>query len=89
MSIEGIALDHFITSTQTEKAVTLQAYTSHAVFRSFLSDDSKQDASTTIAHIKCIIELLNKCNILSNTLSTIWENIYGCDDHPSVPLHYT
>ena len=51
------------------------------MFNSFLSDDRKQDSSTTNAHIKRIIELLKQRNIVLNKLSTIWENIYGCAEH--------
>ena len=51
------------------------------MFNSFLSDDRKQDSSTTNAHIKRIIEFLKQRNIVLNKLSTIWENIYGCAEH--------
>ena len=49
----------------------------HALFHSFLSDDSKQDAATTTAHSKCFIELLKETNI-EKSLSTIWEYSNGC-----------
>ena len=47
-------------------------------FNIFLSDDNKQDSSTTTAHIKRLIEMLQK--LLMSTLSTIWENTDGCAD---------
>ena len=50
-------------------------------FHSFLSDDTKQDSVKTTAHRKVIIELLKQQNIMSNALSTIWENTDGCDEH--------
>ena len=46
-----------------------------------MSDDRKQDAATTTAHIKHIIGLLKQRNILSSKLSKIWENIYGFAEH--------
>ena len=45
------------------------------------SDDIKHDAATTIAHIKFIITLLKQSNSISNTLSTIWQNIDGSAEH--------
>ena len=51
------------------------------MFHSFLSDDRKQGSATTIAHRKRIIELLKQRKIMSNTLSIIWGNTYGCVDH--------
>ena len=53
----------------------------HALFRLFLSDDIKQDAVTITSHIKCIIEFLKQHRLMPNMLSTIWENIDGCDEH--------
>ena len=50
----------------------------HAVFHSFLSDDSKQDAATTTAHSKRLISLLKKKQVLTTSLSKIWENTDGC-----------
>ena len=57
-----------------------QTHTLYAVFHSFFSGDSKQDATTTIAHIKYIIELLKQRNIMSNMLITTWERMDGCDE---------
>ena len=42
----------------------------------FLSDDSKQYATTTTAHSKCLIELFKK-KLLASSISTIWENTDG------------
>ena len=50
----------------------------HAVFHSFLSDDSKQDAATTTAHSKRLISLLKNEKVLKTSLSIIWENTDGC-----------
>ena len=44
----------------------------------FLSDESKQDASTTAEHSKHIIELLKNRTILFAYMTTIWENIDCC-----------
>ena len=81
MSIEGIALEHFSTTTHTETETTPQARTCHAVFRLFLSDSRKQDSATTTSRSKCIIELLKQLSIIFNMFSTIWGNIYGCAEH--------
>ena len=81
VSIEGVSLEHFSEPAQTETPGTPQSRRSQSVFHSFFSDDRKQDSSTTISHIKCIIELLNQRNIISNTLIKIWENTDGCAEH--------
>ena len=52
----------------------------HAVFPSFLSDHSKQDAATTTAHSKRLISLLKEKKIMTAYLSTKWENIDSCDE---------
>ena len=36
---------------------------------------------TQVAHSKRIIELLKQRNIMHNTLSTIWGNVYGFPEH--------
>ena len=51
-----------------------------AVFRYFLSDDSKQYSATTTAHRKSFIKLLKEQNKMTSTLSTILENTDGCAD---------
>ena len=38
----------------------------------------EKNSNTTAAHIKHIIKILNKRNIVSTKLSTQWENKYGC-----------
>ena len=55
MSIEGIALEHFSAASQTDINSSTLSSPRHAVFHSFLSDDSKQDAATTTAHSKRLI----------------------------------
>ena len=47
-------------------------------FHYFLSDDSKQDYATTIAHSKRLIQLSKERKLLASSLSTIWENTDGC-----------
>ena len=81
MYIEGIELEHFSSPTHTETEGTPQACTRHAVFHYSFSDDSKHDSATTTSHSKHIIELLKQHNIMSNTLSTIWENTDGCAEN--------
>ena len=57
VSVEGIELDHFRESQQSQAFYGPSSPTSHAVFHTFLSDNSKHDADTTAAHSKHIIEL--------------------------------
>ena len=52
MYIEGIAFEYFIAVPPTNLNSTTSSRQRHAVFRSFLSDYSKQDATTTTARIK-------------------------------------
>ena len=52
MSIDGISLEHFSALPKTDINSTTPSLQRHAVFHSFLSDDSKQDYATTTAHIK-------------------------------------
>ena len=58
MSIEGIALEHFSAAPQSDINLSSLPCPRHAVFHSLLSDDSKQDAATTIAHSKLLISLI-------------------------------
>ena len=51
------------------------------MFHSFFSDESKQYAATTIAHIKRIITFFKQRNIMSAKLSTIWSNTDDCSEH--------
>ena len=80
MSIEGIALEHFSAAPQADINSSSFPSSRHVVFHSFLSDDSKQDAATTIAHSKRLISLLKNKQVLTTSLSTIWENTDGCDE---------
>ena len=54
--IEGIAWEHFSALPHTEINSSIEPCPQHAVFRSLLSDDSKQDAATTTAHRNRLIE---------------------------------
>ena len=65
MSIEGIALEHFISAPKADMNSSTLSRPGHAVFHSFLSDDSKQDAATTTAHSKNMISLLNNKQVLT------------------------
>ena len=78
MSIEGIALEHFSAAPQSDINSSSLTCPRRAVFHSFLSDDSKQDAATTTAHSKRLISLLKNEKVLKTSLSTIWENTDGC-----------
>ena len=78
MSIEVIALEHFSASPKADKNSSTISFQIHAVFHSYLSDDSKQDAATTKAHIKRLIAFLKNKKVLTKSLSTIWENTNGC-----------
>ena len=77
MSIDGIALENFSKLPQTEINSSTEPCPRHSVFHYYFSDDSKQDAATTTAHINRLIELLKNKKLIS-TLSTIWENNDGC-----------
>ena len=78
MSIEGIALEHFSAAPQADINSSTLSSPRHAVFHYFLSGDSKQDASTNTAHRKRLISLLKNKQVLTTSLSTIWENSDGC-----------
>ena len=78
MSVEGIALEHFSTAPQADIKSSTLSHPRHAVFHSFLSDDSKQDSATTTAHRKRLILLLKNKQVLTTPLSIIWENNDGC-----------
>ena len=71
MSIEGIALENFSAAPQTD-------INSSTLSRLFLSNYIKQDADTTTAHNKRLISLLNNKQVLTTSLSKIWENTDGC-----------
>ena len=55
VSIGGIALEHFSALPQTEINAYTELFPRHAVFHSFLSDDSKQDSAATTAHSSRLI----------------------------------
>ena len=78
LSIEGIALEHFSAATQADINSSTLSHPRHAVFHSFLSEDSKQDANTITAHIIKLISFLKNKQVLTTSLSTIWENTDGC-----------
>ena len=59
MSTEGISLKHVSALPQREIKASKKPCARHAVFHSFLSDDGNQDASSTTANRKLLIELLN------------------------------
>ena len=52
VSIDGISLEHFSAAPQVYINSSTLSHPRHAVFHSFLSDDSKQDSATTTAHSK-------------------------------------
>ena len=52
MSIEGIVLEYFSAATKKDIKSSALSLKRHAVFHSFLSDNSKKDAATTTAHRK-------------------------------------
>ena len=58
VSIEGISLEHFIALPKADINSTTTSCQIHVMFRSFLSDASKQDTATTTAHSKHLISLL-------------------------------
>ena len=78
MSIEGIVLENFSVLQQIEINASTKSCLRHAMFLSFLSDDRKQDASTTNANRKLLIELLKLIKVLTSALSKIWGNTDGC-----------
>ena len=78
MSIEGIALENFSAAPQVDIYSSSFSRPQHAVFHSFLPDDSKQDAATTTAHSKQLILLLKNKQVLTKSLSTTCENNDGC-----------
>ena len=78
MSIEGIALENFSAAPQADINQSTLSRPRHAVFHSFLSGDSKQDAVNTTAHRKRLLSFLKNKQVLTTSLSTIWENTDGC-----------
>ena len=78
MSLEGIELEHFTARPQTNINSTTATHQRHAVFYSFLFDDSKKDVATTTAHSKHLISFLKEKKMTTTSLSKIWENPDGC-----------
>ena len=64
VSIECIALENFSTTYQETSFPYLLSCKHHAVFHYYILDDIKQDAATTAAHSKNIIELLKNRKLL-------------------------
>ena len=58
MSIEGIALEQFISLQNQIPFIALGHLSLHTVFYSLFSDDSKEDSVTTFAHSKHISKKL-------------------------------
>ena len=56
--LEGIVLEYFRAWPKSDINSTTPSRQRHSVFNSFLSDNSKQDAATTTAHIKRFISFL-------------------------------
>ena len=77
MSIEGIALKTFSALPNSDINSTTPSRQLHSVFRSFLSDNSKQDAATTTVHINSLISWIKDKKVLTTSLSTIRENTDG------------
>ena len=71
MSKEGIALENISALPHTNINSATPSLQFHSVFRSFLSDDSKQDAATTTSHRKSLISLLKEKKLLTTPLSKI------------------
>ena len=73
-----VAASYLLLSDKIDINSTTSSRQHHAVFHSFLSDNSKQDAATNTAHIKRLISLPKDKKGLTTSLSTIWENTDGC-----------
>ena len=78
MSIDGIALEHFSALPQADINSYTLSRQCHAVFHSFLSVNSKQDAATNTAQIKRLISFLKEKKVMTTYLSKIWENTDFC-----------
>ena len=71
-------MEHFSELIETLINSSIKSCQWHAVFHSFLYDDSKQDADTTTPHNKRLIDLLKERKELTSSLSTIKENTDDC-----------
>ena len=78
MSIEGIALEHFSALINADINTTTQSRQSHAVFHYFLSGYIRENAATNTTHSKRLISLIKYKEVLTTSLSKIWENTDGC-----------
>ena len=78
MSIEGIALEHFSRLPKIDTNSTTPSHQRHAVFHSFLSDNSKQDAATITACRKRFISFLKEEKIINNIIEYNMGKNYGC-----------
>ena len=65
-------MEHFSAVLQADINSTTLTHQRHAVFHSFLSDNSKHDAATTTAHSKRLISFLKDKKLMTTSLSTIW-----------------
>ena len=72
LSIVGIALEDFSDSQQPSPFLASDQVSRHKVFNYFLLYDRKQDASTTYAYSKRIIEILQNRQLLFAYISIIW-----------------
>ena len=89
VEIEGITLEHFSTAPQADINSSSLPCPRHAVFHSFLSDDSRMDVATTTAHSKHFISFLKNKQVLTTSLSIIWETLMVVLNNTDVPLHCT
>ena len=71
MSIEGIVLEKLSALPHKEMKSFTKACLRHAVFHSFLSDDSKQYVATTTKYRIVLTELLKEQKVLTSTSITI------------------
>ena len=72
LSTEGLALEHFNASNQSNSAVSDKQVSHQTLFHSFLSDANKKDAAITAAHSKHMLQLLQQRNIPHTTRRSIW-----------------
>ena len=70
-------MEHFSVAQQVDINSSTLSRPRHAVFHSFLSEDTKQDAATTTEHRKRLIPLIKNQQVLTISLSAIWENTDG------------
>ena len=72
MTKDVIELEQFSALPQAYINSSTLSLQCHAVFHSFLSDDSKQDSATTTRYRKRLVSLLKDKKLLTALLSTIW-----------------